>query len=79
MRISLLVLPLALVAGPALGVEIDEQVAPALGDQPVAQRHRRRVVRARMTQEDARHTIIPCLRTTATLLDSGRIARCGAG
>jgi hypothetical protein len=39
----------------ALGVEIEEDVVPTLGRQPIAQRHRLEIVGAGMAEEDARH------------------------
>ena len=43
----------------ALRIEIEENVLPAFGGEPVAQRDRLEIVLARMTQKYARHSIEP--------------------
>ncbi len=43
----------------AFGIEIEEKIIPTLADQPIAQRNRFHVVRARMAQENASQGNLP--------------------
>jgi len=57
-RLVQLALPALARGDAALGIEVEEDVVPAFRLEPVAERDRREIVLARMTEKNTRHRVV---------------------